>query len=167
MSHQHWNTLIKWNISPNQIYLLDCYRSKIKPSKIINEEGERLVCQAKDLLDGNNNLTNKASIILDEYETFLVKAKKVVASQVLGEDMNERIKELVCRVERIKDLYEVGPVQRAAIEDFVGLIAQDCARLCEEVAKDADCIAKSEFVTDAGRQLQLLPARAVHRRRGD
>jgi hypothetical protein len=93
MSHQHWNTLIKWNISPNQIYLLDCYRSKIKPSKIINEEGERLVCQAKDLLDGNNNLTNKASIILDEYETFLVKAKKVVASQVLGEDMNERIKE--------------------------------------------------------------------------
>ena len=67
--------------------------------------------------------------------------------------MNERIKELVCRVERIKDMYDVGPVQRAAIEDFVGLIAQDCARLCEEVAKDADCIAKSEFVTDAGRQL--------------
>jgi hypothetical protein len=93
MSHQHWNTLIKWNISPNQIYLLDCYRSKIKPSKIINEEGERLVCQAKDLLDGNNNLTNKASIILDEYETFTVKTKKKVASEVLGTDMNERIKE--------------------------------------------------------------------------
>lgn len=93
MSHQHWNTLIKWNISPNQIYLLDCYRSKIKPSKIINEEGERLVCQSKELLDENNNLTNKAGIILNEYETFLVKTKKIVASQVLGEDMNERIKE--------------------------------------------------------------------------
>jgi len=93
MSHQHWNTLIKWNISPNQIYLLDCYRSKIKPCKIINEEGERLVCQARELLDENNNLTNKAALILDEYEMHYVKAKKKVASQVLGEDMNERIKE--------------------------------------------------------------------------
>ena len=38
MSHQHWTPLIKWNISPNQIYLLDCYRSKIQPSKLIDEE---------------------------------------------------------------------------------------------------------------------------------
>lgn len=93
MSHQHWNTLIKFNISPNQIYLLDCYRDKIKPAKIINEEGERMICQAKGLLDENNNLTNKAAMILNEYETFLVKTKRKVTVQVLGEDFNERLKE--------------------------------------------------------------------------
>jgi hypothetical protein len=93
MSHQHWTTLIKWNISPNQIYLLDCCRDKIQPSKIINEEGERLVCQAKKLIDEHGNLTNKGAMILNEYETFMVKTKKKIASEILGPNMNERIKE--------------------------------------------------------------------------
>lgn len=93
MSHQHWNTLIKWNISPNQIYFLDCCRSKIRVSKIINEDAEFLICQAKELVDENGNITNKAAIILDEYEAFLIKTKKKVASEILGSDMNERIKE--------------------------------------------------------------------------
>lgn len=93
MSHKHWSTLIKWNVSPNQIYLLDCYRDKIKPNNIINEEGEKMICQSKGLLDENNNLTNKAAMILNEYETFLVKTKRKVTTTVLGEDFNEKIKE--------------------------------------------------------------------------
>lgn len=93
MSHKHWSTLIKWNVSPNQIYLLDCYRDKIKPNNIINEEGEKMICQSKGLLDENNNLTNKAAMILNEYETFLVKTKRKVTTAVLGEDFNEKIKE--------------------------------------------------------------------------
>jgi hypothetical protein len=80
-------------VSPNQIYLLDCYRDKIKPNNIINEEGEKMICQSKGLLDENNNLTNKAAMILNEYETFLVKTKRKVTTAVLGEDFNERIKE--------------------------------------------------------------------------
>lgn len=93
MSHKHWSTLIKWNVSPNQIYLLDCYRDRIKPGGIINEEAEKMICQSKGLLDENNNLTNKAAMILNEYETFLVKTKRKVTTEVLGEDFNERIKE--------------------------------------------------------------------------
>ena len=93
MSHKHWSTLIKWNVSPNQIYLLDCYRDKIKPNNIINEEGENMICQSKGLLDENNNLTNKAAMILNEYETFLVKTKRKITTAVLGEDFNEKIKE--------------------------------------------------------------------------
>jgi len=93
MSHQHWNTLIKWNLSPNQIYFLDCCRSKIRPANIINQDAESLVCQAKGLIDDKGNLTNKAAVILDEYETFLIKTKRKVASEVLGADMNDRIKE--------------------------------------------------------------------------
>lgn len=93
MSHQIWNTLIKWNLSPNQIYFLHCCRYKIKPANIINQDAESIVCQAKGLIDDKGALTNKAAIILDEYETFLIKTKKKVASEVLGADMNDRIKE--------------------------------------------------------------------------
>ncbi|CAB4241588.1 hypothetical protein UFOVP71_126 [uncultured Caudovirales phage] len=39
-------------------------------------------------------------------------------------DMNKQIKELIAQVPRIKDMYDVGPVQRAAIEDFVELIVE-------------------------------------------
>lgn len=94
MSHQLWTTLIKWNLSPNQIYFLDCCREKIIPSKaLINPDAERMIAQHKGLIDDEGKLTNKAAIILNEFETYLVKTKKKVASEVLGADMNERIKE--------------------------------------------------------------------------
>jgi hypothetical protein len=93
MSHQHWAPLIKWNVSPNQIYFLDCCRSNIKPTSIINQEPEKIICQAKGLVDDKGNLTNKGAMVLNEYETFIVKTKKKVASEVLGSDMNERINE--------------------------------------------------------------------------
>lgn len=51
------------------------------------------MCKAKGLIDDSNNITNKGAIILNEFETFLVKIKKKVASDILGADMNDRIKE--------------------------------------------------------------------------
>lgn len=94
MSHQLWTTLIKWNLSPNQIYFLDCCREKIIPSKmLINPDAERMLAEHKGLIDKEGKLTNKAAVILNEFETYLVKTKKKVASEVLGADMNERIKE--------------------------------------------------------------------------
>lgn len=93
MSHQLWSTLIKWKLSPNQIYFLDCCRNKIQPSDIINQNAESIICRTKNLIDENGKLTNKAATILDEFEAYLVKTKKKVASEVLGTDMNERIKE--------------------------------------------------------------------------
>jgi hypothetical protein len=53
--------------------------------------------------------------------------------------MNERIRELVASVDRIKDMYDVGPVQRAAIEDFAELIVREC----EKVAKDSQWYSES------------------------
>ena len=41
--------------------------------------------------------------------------------------MNERIKELAQGNERILDFFQTGPVQRAAIEDFVEAIIRECA----------------------------------------
>jgi len=43
--------------------------------------------------------------------------------------MNERIKELLASpgLERLNDWASIGPVQRAAIEEFAELIVRDCA----------------------------------------
>jgi hypothetical protein len=45
--------------------------------------------------------------------------------------MNERIKELLARpgLERLNDWASIGPVQRAALEDFVELVVLECARV--------------------------------------
>jgi len=48
--------------------------------------------------------------------------------------MNERIKELLARpgLERLNDWASIGPVQKAALEEFAELIVRDCAELAEE-----------------------------------
>lgn len=42
--------------------------------------------------------------------------------------MNERIKELLASpgLERLNDWVNIGPVQRAALETFAGLIIKEC-----------------------------------------
>ena len=45
--------------------------------------------------------------------------------------MNERIKDLLARpgLERLNDWVSIGPVQRAALEEFAELIVQECANI--------------------------------------
>ena len=45
--------------------------------------------------------------------------------------MNERIKELLARpgLERLNDWANIGPVQRAALEEFAEVIALECTRV--------------------------------------
>lgn len=93
MSHQLWSPLIKWKISPNQIYFLDCCQSKIKPSGIINSDFETAFAKQKGLIDENRNLTNAGAIILNEFEMFLLKTKKKVSSEVLGPDFLKKVNE--------------------------------------------------------------------------
>ena len=92
-SYQQWSILIKYNISPNQVYFLDSCKHKIKPASIINGDAEALVCRQKGYIDENNNLSGTALRILEEYDTCLVKTKTKVAREVLGENFNERVKE--------------------------------------------------------------------------
>lgn len=94
MSYQLWSTLLKWKISPNQAYFLDCCREGIIPSKIlINPDAERMIAEAHGMIDENGKLTNKAAVILEEFETFLVKAKKSVTKATLGEDFTDKVNE--------------------------------------------------------------------------
>jgi hypothetical protein len=72
---------------------MDCCRSNIKPNNIIDEEVEKQICLQRNLIDAEGNLTNEGAVILNEFETHLVKTKKKVATEVLGTDVNERIKE--------------------------------------------------------------------------
>jgi hypothetical protein len=46
--------------------------------------------------------------------------------------MNERIKELASKNERIWNLYTIGPVQRAEVEQFVESIVNECADICSQ-----------------------------------
>ena len=45
--------------------------------------------------------------------------------------MNERIKELLASpwLERLNDWASIGPVQKAALEDFTELVVLECARV--------------------------------------
>ena len=45
--------------------------------------------------------------------------------------MNERIKKLLASpgLERLNDWVSIGPVQRAALEEFTELVVQECARV--------------------------------------
>jgi hypothetical protein len=47
--------------------------------------------------------------------------------------MNERIKEILAQpeLERLNDWASIGPVQRAALEEFADLIVKECAELAE------------------------------------
>lgn len=45
--------------------------------------------------------------------------------------MNKRIKELLARpgLERLNDWVSIGPVQKAALEEFTELVVLECARV--------------------------------------
>lgn len=92
MSHQLWTTLIKYSVSPNQIYFLDCCRSRIKPTNIINPDAEANICRAKGYINEKGELTEKALVILNEFEIFLVKTKKKIATEVLGDKFLDKIR---------------------------------------------------------------------------
>ena len=52
--------------------------------------------------------------------------------------MNERIKELLNRpgLERLNDWVTIGPVQRAALEEFAELVVLECARVVKASSPD-------------------------------
>ena len=108
MSHQLWTTLIKYNVSPNQIYFLDCCRNRIKPTGIINQEAEANICRAKGFINDQGQLTERALLILDEFQTFLLKSKKKVTSAVLGDDFLDKIR-------YYRELFPTGTLPSGAV----------------------------------------------------
>lgn len=116
MSHQIWVNLIKWKVSPNQLYFLDCCRQKIKPSEIINAEAERLIAQARGLVSEEGVLSQEALVILNEFETYLVKTKKKVSTDVLGDNFLDNIK--AYREIFPKGFLPHGEIARQSVEEL-------------------------------------------------
>jgi len=67
--------------------------------------------------------------------------------------MNERIKELAIKARLSYVMTPDKPYIEEDLEKFAQLIVAECIAQCEKVASDADAMAKSKFVTDAGRML--------------
>jgi len=77
----------------NQLYFLDCCRYRIQPDSLINKNAEAMICQSKGLISEDGKLSERALAILDELDTYIVKTKKKVAADVLGEGFMDKIKE--------------------------------------------------------------------------
>jgi hypothetical protein len=75
------------------MYILDCCFSKIKPTNIVEANLEYTLCQAKGLIDLKGDLTPLGLQIINEWETYLVKRKKKITKEVLGEDFVDKVKE--------------------------------------------------------------------------
>ena len=66
--------------------------------------------------------------------------------------MNERIQELAEQAgSNIVKEFDQEDIDFC--EKFAELIVRECMAQCEQVAKDADAMAKSTFVTDVGRMI--------------
>lgn len=92
MSHQLWTVLHNYRISPNQVYFLDCCRSKIKPSTLlINPTVEEMIAKTKGFIDDKGSLTFLGLSLLNEFETYLVKTKTKISSLVLGDDFIKNV----------------------------------------------------------------------------
>lgn len=116
MSHQLWTNLIKYNISPNLLYYLDCLRHKIKPTNIINADKERKEAQDRELINNNGDLTLTAMVVLNDFETLLVKTKKKITTEVLGEGFLDNIK--IYREIFPAGILPHGEVARQSIEEL-------------------------------------------------
>jgi len=58
----------------------------------------------------------------------------------------EVLKRLISKVDRINDFYTVGPVQRAAMEDFADLIVQECADLATKEYDNRSAIHGNDLI---------------------
>jgi len=91
-SYQLWLTLMRNGVSPNQIYVLDCLRHKLKPTSIVDEFIEIRKCRDLGLITEEGVITPEGLSLLDEFENYLVKTKKKVETSVLGDNFLNNIK---------------------------------------------------------------------------
>ena len=72
--------------------------------------------------------------------------------------MNERVKELLASpgLERLNDWVNIGPVQRAALEEFAELVVRDCAAWQGLTDEEIDEIYAGEGGTRTRRRIVRL-----------
>lgn len=83
---------------------------------MINLEAERRVAEAKGHLDEQGLLTTKAMTVLEDFDMFLVKTKKKVTADVLGDDFLLNINDF--REIFPKGFLPHGEIARQSVEEL-------------------------------------------------
>lgn len=93
-----YKLLIKNSLTPNQLYLLDCVKNKIKPILLtsVSLEAHRLV-EDKWLIkkDDKYSLSDKAFILVNEIESYFKKTKKKTNTSILGDSYDKNIESYI------------------------------------------------------------------------
>lgn len=88
---QLFQLCLNHQISPNQLYLLFCFKRKVKPP-LINTEAELFICKQKGLITTDGKLSYLAESILADCESYFKKTKAKAASDVLGDNYQAKVK---------------------------------------------------------------------------
>lgn len=116
ITHQLWSVAIKYKISPNLLYFLDCCKKNIKPCSIIDEEIENTVAKEKGFINDEGQLSPSAIEIVNEFETYITKKKTRVVKEVLGEDFMDKVYEY--RIAWPKTRLPSGELARQSIQEL-------------------------------------------------
>jgi len=89
-----YNLFIKQKITPNQVYLLNCIRTKVTAVEgFINIALEVTRLRSDNWLDEENLPTAKAFALLDEINGYFKTTKKNTSKSLMGNNFNEKITE--------------------------------------------------------------------------
>lgn len=87
-----YETLIKNNITPNQLYFLHCKKNNLVP-KLISSNIELARLSGDWIDDNTGNLTGKSLFLLKEIDGFFKTSKKKTSTDLLGQDFDKMIAE--------------------------------------------------------------------------
>lgn len=89
---QLFQLCLKYQITPNQLYLIHFFKRRVNPPHI-NVDAELFICKQKNLLTTDGRVSYLGETILNEADQLFKKAKKKLASEVLGNEYQEKIKQ--------------------------------------------------------------------------
>lgn len=88
---QLFQLLIRYQITPNQFYLLYHFKNHVHPP-LINVDSELMFCKHGGWVTSDNKLTNKAETLLADAEIMFKKIKTKVSVDVLGDNYMDNVK---------------------------------------------------------------------------
>ena len=88
-----FNLLKKYNLTPNQFYLLYSMKYKIKTDNFINISLELKRLKNDKWVKEDNKMADKAMLVVDQVESFFKVQKKRTSTALMGPDCIKKIKE--------------------------------------------------------------------------
>lgn len=90
-----FNTLIKNQITPNQLYILHCLKNKTVPHLSINISLEIERLKNGKWVDEDNSITAKSVALIDSLDAYFRKSKKKSNEDIIGVDYISKIRAYV------------------------------------------------------------------------